>query len=203
MFSRPTKVYPLRSVSYETENTLSKTELRTGVGTNMKILERLLSIEATNKPLQSRRKAERQRKYGVWSYAKDGVPSIGDVNDIATSDNADDRQMAWRDARHDSFERRRWNSGHSTTPLDLQHMKYAPKHQAKAHAEPRGKPLRLPPVLLPPIYTVRPAPLHPRLLLTPTYHRGPICDAEWEELKECRYLRDGLSKFKTVNQSVS
>lgn len=58
---------------------------------------------------------------------------------------------------------------------------------------------RSPPVL-PPIYMSRPRPfktLQQRDIWISTEARGPISDEEWQELKQCRYLRSGLRKFWT------
>lgn len=55
--------------------------------------------------------------------------------------------------------------------------------------------LRLPPILLPRVYTTKPRPLQYREFLTPTKIRGPITDTEWEELQDCRYLRNGVPRF--------
>nr|KAI8755223.1 hypothetical protein BgiMline_011313 [Biomphalaria glabrata] len=80
---------------------------------------------------------------------------------------------------------------------------------ASCHEDEPGSPiprkkrqLRLPPILLPKIYTVTPRPLQYREFLTPTTVRGPITDEEWEELKYCRYIRQGVPKF-TVQLSSS
>lgn len=65
---------------------------------------------------------------------------------------------------------------------------------------PEERPMRLPPMTLPPIYTVKDKPLYPRTFLTPTSIRGPITDDEWLELSACRYIRYGLPKYQ-VNRS--
>ena len=57
----------------------------------------------------------------------------------------------------------------------------------------RKRPLLLPPIMLPPIYTVKPTPLRLRdevyfMGASPRAHR-PVSDEEWENLKDCRYLR--------------
>ncbi|XP_012939078.1 uncharacterized protein LOC106012021 [Aplysia californica] len=59
----------------------------------------------------------------------------------------------------------------------------------------RKRPLRLPPILLPKVYTIAQRPLQCREFLTPTKIRGPITDSEWEELKDCRYIRHALPRF--------
>ncbi|XP_059169112.1 uncharacterized protein LOC131950918 [Physella acuta] len=59
----------------------------------------------------------------------------------------------------------------------------------------KRRPLRLPPILLPRIYTIAPRPLKYREFMTPTKARGSISDAEWEDLKDCRYIRNGLPRF--------
>ncbi|KAK6185822.1 hypothetical protein SNE40_007970 [Patella caerulea] len=61
----------------------------------------------------------------------------------------------------------------------------------------RKKNLRLAPVLLPPIHTVKQSTLTPRETAPPArVPRGPITDDEWNELQECRYIRPGLKKFR-------
>nr|KAG5698063.1 hypothetical protein BaRGS_016711 [Batillaria attramentaria] len=54
--------------------------------------------------------------------------------------------------------------------------------------------LLLPPIMLPPIYTVKPTPLRFRdsmfsLAATPRTRCSVISDEEWEQLKDCRYIR--------------
>ncbi|KAL8622356.1 hypothetical protein ACOMHN_041684 [Nucella lapillus] len=57
----------------------------------------------------------------------------------------------------------------------------------------KKRPLLLPPIMLPPLHTVKPKPMVLRddvyfATLTPRT-RGPLNEEEWEKLKECRYLR--------------
>ncbi|ESO94924.1 hypothetical protein LOTGIDRAFT_175276 [Lottia gigantea] len=62
----------------------------------------------------------------------------------------------------------------------------------------RKKKLRLPPVLLPPIYTIRPKTPEclEEVLDKPLRFPKPITDRDWSELQECRYLRPGLRKYR-------
>ena len=65
----------------------------------------------------------------------------------------------------------------------------------------RKRPLLLPPIMLPPIYTVKPTPLRLRdevcFMGASPRARRQISDEEWENLKDCRYLR-----IRTVKRSL-
>lgn len=62
--------------------------------------------------------------------------------------------------------------------------------------EKRVRPLRLPPIQLPPIYKTRERQLRARDFSLPPAIKGPFSDQEWDELRDCRYLRNGLKKFR-------
>lgn len=49
--------------------------------------------------------------------------------------------------------------------------------------------LRLPPILLPRVYTVKPRPLKALEFPEPTTLPGPITETQWEDLLDCRYIR--------------
>ena len=65
----------------------------------------------------------------------------------------------------------------------------------------RKRPLLLPPIMLPPIYTAKPTPLRLRdevcFMGASPRARRQISDEEWENLKDCRYLR-----IRTVKRSL-
>lgn len=57
------------------------------------------------------------------------------------------------------------------------------------------RPLKLPPIILPSIYSTKTYPLgKPDPVYRPP--AGPITDDEWDELKDCRYLRPAPKKFR-------
>lgn len=58
------------------------------------------------------------------------------------------------------------------------------------------KPLRLPPIILPPIYNMQPRPLMPRDFEIPPNPPKTLTDEEWDDLYECRYLRPAMKKFR-------
>jgi len=53
----------------------------------------------------------------------------------------------------------------------------------------KERPLRLPPIILPRIYNMKPLPIIPRDFSVPTDPPTPVTDEQWEDLQECRYLR--------------
>ncbi|CAG5127620.1 unnamed protein product [Candidula unifasciata] len=84
-------------------------------------------------------------------------------------------------------------AGDLTTPVSLRLSRQdSSVHDLRSR---RKRQLRLPPILLPRVYTVNPRPLQCREFLTPTTIRGPITDEEWEDLKNCRYIRQAVPRF--------
>ena len=68
---------------------------------------------------------------------------------------------------------------------------------ALMHPAPRKeRPLRLPPIQLPRIYTLKPLPILPTDYDTATPTSRPLTDEEWEDLKECRYLRPSPPRYR-------
>ncbi|KAK3095156.1 hypothetical protein FSP39_010874 [Pinctada imbricata] len=69
---------------------------------------------------------------------------------------------------------------------------------ALMHPAPRKeRPLRLPPIQLPRIYTLKPLPILPTEYDSVTPSPRPLTDEEWEDLKECRYLRPSPPKYRS------
>lgn len=61
--------------------------------------------------------------------------------------------------------------------------------------EPYRRPLKLPPIILPSIFSTKTYPLgKPDPVYRPP--QGPVTDEEWDELKDCRYLRPAPKKFR-------
>ena len=57
------------------------------------------------------------------------------------------------------------------------------------------RPLKLPPIIMPTVFSTKTYPLaKPELLYRPP--PGPITDDEWEELKDCRYLRPAPRRYR-------
>lgn len=70
------------------------------------------------------------------------------------------------------------------------------------HPQPRKeKPLRLPPISLPRIYELKPLPILPTDYNSLTLPPKTITDEEWEDLKECRYLRPSPRKYRSSSDS--
>lgn len=68
------------------------------------------------------------------------------------------------------------------------------------HPQPRKeKPLRLPPISLPRIYELKPLPILPTDYNSLTIPPKPVTDEDWEDLKECRYLRPSPRKYRGSN----
>ncbi|XP_069140342.1 uncharacterized protein [Argopecten irradians] len=61
--------------------------------------------------------------------------------------------------------------------------------QKEVTSRKQERPLRLPPIMLPPIYSTKPLPVLTRDFSLPTDPPAPLSDEDWEELQECRYLR--------------
>ncbi|XP_033757146.1 uncharacterized protein LOC117339572 [Pecten maximus] len=61
--------------------------------------------------------------------------------------------------------------------------------QQEVTSRKQERPLRLPPIMLPPIYSTKPLPLLSRDFSLPVDPPAPLSDDDWEELQECRYLR--------------
>ena len=59
-----------------------------------------------------------------------------------------------------------------------------------ATASKKHRQLRLPPILLPKVYTVQPRELKALEFPSPTKLPGPITEAQWEDLHDCRYIRN-------------
>lgn len=84
-------------------------------------------------------------------------------------------------------------------------------HVARDQPTRRRRPLRLPPMLLPPIYSMQTTPLIRRdrewqvedpnpefpTCVRTEHACNRITDEMWEDLQDCRYLRPGLKKYRT------
>ncbi|CAL1530196.1 unnamed protein product [Lymnaea stagnalis] len=128
---------------------------------------------------------------GASKAAKASLPRLPIINTTEVPDiNAPSSPTS-------SWDKRSWSSLpriSTSTPNFLDQAAYqeddcgSPKPKKKRQ-------LRLPPILLPRVYTIQPRPLRYREFLTPTNIRGPITDSEWEELQDCRYIRKGVARF--------
>ncbi|RUS76440.1 hypothetical protein EGW08_015809 [Elysia chlorotica] len=68
-----------------------------------------------------------------------------------------------------------------------------------ASASKRHRQLRLPPILLPRVYTVQPRPLKAMEFPVPTKLPEPMSESEWDDLHDCRYIRH-ITPRKSPNQ---
>ncbi|GFR93699.1 HSPB1-associated protein 1 [Elysia marginata] len=77
-------------------------------------------------------------------------------------------------------------------PRDEHHTRLSPFQRMSSRltsAPQKRRQLRLPPILLPRVYTVQPRPLKALEFPAPTTLPGPITEAQWEDLFDCRYIR--------------
>ncbi|XP_021361190.1 uncharacterized protein LOC110455401 [Mizuhopecten yessoensis] len=61
--------------------------------------------------------------------------------------------------------------------------------EVRATTRRQERPLRLPPIMLPPIYSTKPLPMLTRDFSLPVEPPTPLSDDDWDELQDCRYLR--------------
>ncbi|GFO14754.1 hspb1-associated protein 1 [Plakobranchus ocellatus] len=114
---------------------------------------------------------DNQQQYvSITNLNKDCHASEGDFNHHYTSSS---RIM---DPDHDEkYQRRLYHSVHDES------------RQPTSPKKPRQ--LQLPPILLPRIYSMKPRPLKTLEYPEPTKMPGPITEAQWEDLHDCRYIR--------------
>ncbi|XP_060078576.1 uncharacterized protein LOC132558069 [Ylistrum balloti] len=77
----------------------------------------------------------------------------------------------------------------STKPESSEHELPNMNVEEEVISRKHERPLRLPPIILPPIYSTKPLPVLSRDFSLPSDPPTPMSDDGWEELQECRYLR--------------
>lgn len=66
----------------------------------------------------------------------------------------------------------------------------------------KQRPLRLPPINLPPIYSMKPLPVLSREFSSTSETSASVTDDQWDELQECRYLRIYSGKYRNRSNSI-
>jgi len=148
----------------------------------MKLLKRILSVDGTidNKALQKLQKTSTDK-----TLQANIVFQNGDVGTLISFDRYTDNNE---------------EDNESTTPE--QTLPALPVEPERTTVNPNGekkeRPLKLPPIMLPPIHTLNPRPLLYRDFSGPVELPGPLTNDDWDELEDCRYLRPSRKQFKEV-----
>ena len=153
----------------------------------MKLLKRILSVDGTidNKALQKLQKTSSERTLQANILFQNG-----DVGTLISFDRVpDDKENQEADKDCEGLP--------AIVP------KKERRRERRADGEPIERPLKLPPIMLPPIYKLTPRPLTLRDYSGPTAIPPPPCEDDWEDLEDCRYLRQAKKQFLTTKESKS
>ena len=112
-----------------------------------------------------------------------GHPYHVSISGLKTSSHTNDRD----DVRHSLSSAEQLLIPNHDGDAGLSSFQRVPSRQTSALK--RHRQLRLPPILLPRVYTVQPRPLKALKFPAPTKLPGPITETEWEDLHDCRYIR--------------
>ncbi|XP_076461002.1 uncharacterized protein LOC143293705 [Babylonia areolata] len=149
-----------------------------------------ISTYSTEEPTPStkataRRTPEPSEAFNQWTTCR----ALGDTDDENDNENDDD------DNDDDDVESPGPSRTSEAETRDLHNGGYdGYSHAANSsHLARRKRPLLLPPIMLPPLYTVKPTPFKFRdevyFAGAASRARRPISDEEWDKLRDCRYLR--------------
>lgn len=153
----------------------------------MKLLKRILSVDGTidNKALHKLQKSSSERTLQANILFQNG-----DVGTVISFD----RQA----------EEEKENEDKSETELPTIPVEDTKKRERPAsNGEKRERPLKLPPIMMPPIYSLTPRPLIVRDFSGELDLPAPLAPEDWEDLEDCRYLRPAKRQFKTSKDSKS
>ncbi|XP_070210644.1 uncharacterized protein [Littorina saxatilis] len=127
-----------------------------------------------------------------WTTCR-ALEDSGDEEYDDTDDDNNNDDAAPRHPEAQSDEAPPKNDESSSPPADARIFSRTTSCASNLAAGRRKRPLLLPPIMLPPIYSVQPTPL---VLRDEVYFasvgaraRRPLTDDEWDKLKDCRYLR--------------
>ena len=156
----------------------------------MKLLKRILSVDGTidNKALK-----KLQRHSSDRALQANILFQNGDVGTLISFDRVPENTL-FRD-RSDADEE----------TLDNKHaLPAVQNNESEEEEKPKDgqkkeRPLKLPPIVLPPIHSITPRPLVFRDYSGPPYVPPPVTAEEWDDLQDCRYLRPAMKKFREVN----
>lgn len=155
----------------------------------MKLLKRILSVDGTidNKALK-----KLQRHSSDRALQANILFQNGDVGTLISFDRLPDETL-FRDKSENEDE---VIDNKQTLPAVQNNEQ---EEEEKPKDENKERPLKLPPIVLPPIYSMTPRPLVFRDYSGPPYVPPPVTKEEWEDLQDCRYLRPAMKKFRETN----
>ncbi|KAL4232218.1 hypothetical protein ACF0H5_009792 [Mactra antiquata] len=146
----------------------------------MKLLKRILSVDGTidNKALNKLQKSSSERTLQANILFQNG-----DVGTVISFDRQAEEEQE--------------NEEKSETELPVLPTEDTNKRdRPNTNGEKRERPLKLPPIMLPPIYSLTPRPLMVRDFSTDIVPPPPLEQEDWEDLEDCRYLRPAKRQFK-------
>ncbi|KAH3706702.1 hypothetical protein DPMN_066090 [Dreissena polymorpha] len=154
----------------------------------MKLLKRILSVDGTidNKALQKLQKSSSDRTLQANILFENG-----DVGTLISFDRT----------HEESLKQDQDKTADDSLPLVDQRK--VEKSDRLRDGVPRERPLKLPPIMLPPIYTLTSRPLIVRDYSGPPYVPPPLSEEDWEDLEDCRYLRPAKKDFKASKENKS
>ena len=156
----------------------------------MKLLKRILSVDGT---LDTKAFKKLQKTSSDRTLQANILFQNGDIGTLISFDRlADDSSNADKNENETSNE--------DTLPQLQKEVETVekPKDGVK-----RERPLKLPPIMLPPIHKVSPKPLLVRDF------SGPVCippeptEDDWDDLEDCRYLRPAKKQFSSGKEKKS
>ena len=170
------------------EQTNKRTELPLYIPPNefrMKLLKRILSVDGTidNKALHKLQKTSSDR-----TLQANIVFQNGDVGTLISFDRSESRENDDNDAKDKQ---------------ELPVLQQENERVVRPKGENRERPLKLPPIMLQPVYTLTPRPLMVRDFSGPPTFPPPLTEDDWEDLEDCRYLRHAKKQFGQMKQSKS
>lgn len=156
----------------------------------MKLLKRILSVDGTidNKALK-----KLQRNSSERSLQANILFQNGDVGTVISFDRLPESTL-FRDESESEVKE----------DIEKQKLPAVQNNEEKEEENPRDdvkkeRPLKLPPIVLPPIYSMTPRPLVYRDYSGPPFVPPPVTTEDWENLQDCRYLRRATKKFGDTN----
>lgn len=156
----------------------------------MKLLKRILSVDGhiDNKALQKLQKSSNERTLQANILFENG-----DVGTLISFDRLSD----------DSDKQETEKKDEANKSLPALNVDDKEKMERPKDSEKRERPLKLPPIMLPPIYKLTPRPLTFRDYSGPPYIPPPPRDEDWEDLEDCRYLRPAKKLFTASKDNKS
>lgn len=157
----------------------------------MKILKRILSVDGTldNKTLQNLQRSSNDRAFQANLLFQNG-----DIGTLISFNRPSEK-----DSNEGNLENEKSDAEH-LPPIQAEQETQAVN---KTKEERRERPLKLVPIILPPIYTLTPRVLMIRDFSSPTSPPPPLCEEDWKDLEDCRYLRPVKKQFNKGKESKS